>query len=353
MDMKKVYSETLQFRGSHYDFGYEQGLKLQNSPILENRKKIFGPKKNRRYIIDVETYRAVIHEFMPLMWDELEGLRDALKMSWEDVVQEFGGYYLEYGRSGCSIFTGNNYMIRNYDNAPETYEGRYILYQPTDGGYATIGPTMQITGRMDGLNEKGLAIGYNFVNRKKGEDGFICNMIGRIVLENAASNQEAIDLLKAIPHRYSFNYVLLDKSGQSIVVEASPRNVEVHESNFCANHFQILNEENRYQMVDSERRVRLMAEQQSSINEPYEAFKLLNDSSKEIFSSKYGAWAGTLHTAAYLPQDLKVWFSLGGDQMPVIFDFGKWLKGENTLIKRINGKIDSKHGFVNMGILEL
>src|SRR5699024_7458937 len=135
---------------------------------------------------------------------------DALHKPIEDAIREFGGYYLEYGRSGCSILAQDNYMVRNYDNNPLSYEGRFLLYSPTDRGYATIGPSMQITGRTDGMNEKGLVLGYNFINRRQSKDGFMCNMISRIVLETCASVQDAVDLLKDIPHRHSFNYMLLD-----------------------------------------------------------------------------------------------------------------------------------------------
>ena len=126
----------------------------------------------------------MILSFAPGIWDELNGLSDSLQMRMTDTILQFGGYYLEYGKSGCSTFTGNEFLMRNYDNDPFSYGGRYVLYHPTDQGYATIGPTMQITGRTDGINEKGLSMGYNLINRMRSDTGFICNMIGRILVRD-------------------------------------------------------------------------------------------------------------------------------------------------------------------------
>ena len=301
--MKRVFSDVIQFRGNHYDFGFMQGILLKDSPILTNRKRLWGSKSKLRHytVAEMEVKKMILH-FAPGIWDELNGLTDSLKMDMADTISQFGGYYLEYGRSGCSIFTGADYMVRNYDNDPLSYEGRYILYQPTDQGYAMIGPSMQITGRTDGINEKGLSMGYNLINRVRSDDGFICNMIGRIILESCANVEESISLLKEIPHRRSFSYVLLDQSGKSIVVEASPREVAVHQSNICTNHFEILTHENRYGMGDSLQRYQAIERQESNGIDPYQAFRIMNDTDKGVFSKKYGAWAGTLHTAVYFPK---------------------------------------------------
>ena len=71
-----------------------------------------------------------------------------------------------FKESGCTVFQGKDFMVRNYDYHPATYDGRYLLFQPNDGGLAQIGPTSRVTGRMDGMNEAGLTMGYNFMHRK-------------------------------------------------------------------------------------------------------------------------------------------------------------------------------------------
>src|SRR5699024_11439487 len=113
------------------------------------------------------------------------------------------------------------------------------------------GPAQNVTGRMDGMNEKGLVIGYNSIHSKKPHKGFISNMIARIILENCANVNEALAMLRDIPHRHSFSYVVLDGNEETFIVEASPRRVAVRQSNICTNHFDILTEENRHHLVDS------------------------------------------------------------------------------------------------------
>src|SRR5690625_5747700 len=95
--MKKVYSDVIQFRGNHYEFGRMQGELLKKSPILPNRKKQWG-KDSLNFIIDVKKYYDIIMQFAPNIWDEINGLADRLEMSMLDAVKDFGGYYLQFRR---------------------------------------------------------------------------------------------------------------------------------------------------------------------------------------------------------------------------------------------------------------
>ncbi|MCT2537720.1 C45 family autoproteolytic acyltransferase/hydrolase [Aquibacillus koreensis] len=345
--MKSVHSNIVQFRGTHYNFGYNQGLEIKDSHILQNREKQWRVRKPR-FEIEEQEVKQAITAFAPGVWDELLGLRDALEWPMEKVLQEFGGYRLEYVRSGCSIVTGDDYFIRNYDYHPKTYEGRYILFQPTDQGYAMIGPSQRITGRPDGMNEKGLVLGYNFMHRKKPGDGFICAMIGRIILESCANVEEAVSMLQEIPHRHSFSYTVFDKSGQTYIVEATPRGTEVRQSNVCTNHFEIMTHENRNYLVDSKRRQEIIDLRKERFSNGYDAFRLMNDRDKGVFSDEYQNWAGTIHTSAYFPKQMEAWMALGGDQEPTKIQFNSWLEGEDLDVEKIIGQVDTDIPFVHM-----
>ncbi|PKR77605.1 acyl-CoA--6-aminopenicillanic acid acyltransferase [Halalkalibacillus sediminis] len=345
--MKEIYSEVIQFRGNHYDFGYEQGKQLKDSLTIHNRNRQWK-KKRARFVIDIDEAKKAFMTFAPQIWDEFEGLQAGLEMPMEDVLRNFGGYRVEPERSGCSIMTGTDYMVRNYDFHPQTYDGRYTFFQPTDGGYAVVGPSSRITGRMDGMNEEGLVMGYNFTHRKKTHDGFVCYMIGRMILETCANVDEAVALLKEIPHRNAFSYVMIDSSEVTYVVEASPRGVKVRESNVSTNHFEVLTDENRNHLIDSQKRQTVIEDHLDEWSEAKQAFNYFNDSSLDLFSDKYKSWSGTIHTTAYFPKEKVAWFTLGGDKEPVVFDFEKWLNGTDVSIERIYGEVNTTLGFANM-----
>ncbi|GAB3805974.1 C45 family autoproteolytic acyltransferase/hydolase [Virgibacillus kimchii] len=346
--MKTIYANIIQFRGTHYDFGFKQGEMLKGSILVKNRENQWKVRRPR-FDIDIEETKKVFQRLAPLIWEELIGFRDALSWPMERVLLEFGGYRVKLDPSGCSILAGKDYLVRNYDYHPKTYDGIYSLYQPSDGGNAVIGVCQKVTGRSDGMNEKGLAMGYTFMHRKRPGDGFVCNMIGRLILELCSNVSEAVDLLQEIPHRGSFSYVLFDKNSKlPSIVETSPRRVEVRQGNACTNHFKIMTEENRHVLDDSKQRLTAMEEAGIPDLHAGEAFRLLNDTDKGVFSKLYGDWAGTIHTSAYFPEKLEAWYALGGDRKPEKFDFAAWLKGKDLPVNKVEGEVDTEIPFVNM-----
>src|SRR5699024_3260161 len=112
------------------------------------------------------------------------------------------------------------------------------------------------------------------------------------------------------------------------------REVVARQSNVCTNHFHLLDEENRYRQDESRRREKAISDQQQPGADPYQAYRIMNDPQYDIFSYKYDAAAGTLHTAAYFPNDMTAWFVMGPDRPPVIFDFNQWLEGRDMHITR-------------------
>src|SRR5699024_4889492 len=106
--------------------------------------------------------------------------------------------------------------------------------------------------------------------------------------------------------------------------------------------------ENRYRQDETRQREETIIGQQKHATNPMQAFQVMNNPHYDVFSKKYDASAGTIHTAAYFPKEMKAWFVIGHNQLPVIFDFNKWLQGQDIYVKRIKGKLDYTKPFVNM-----
>src|SRR5690625_7198562 len=114
--MNHFYSDVIQFKGNHYEFGYMQGELLKDSPLLYNRAKQRATGRKHQFNIHAQEAIDLFSKFIPRMLDELKGLADSLNWTMEEALTEFGGYYVEYENSGCSILTGLECMVRNYDS---------------------------------------------------------------------------------------------------------------------------------------------------------------------------------------------------------------------------------------------
>src|SRR5699024_10975766 len=90
-------------------------------------------------------------------------------------------------------------------------------------------------------------------------------MAVRMMLDSCSTTEEAIAMLKEIPHAACYNFSLGDKKGDIAVVEASPDQVVVRRGLSvlsCVNHFQddTIKDKNRPSITHSVKRSNYLSE---------------------------------------------------------------------------------------------
>ena len=127
--------------------------------------------------------------------------------------------------------TANEFLIfgRNYDFPNVFQPFQVVREEEPDNGYKNINFTQfPLTGCHMGLNEKGLAIGYNYGRSWKKEPldfrlkGVPGTFIVQEVLETCATTQEAVDFITNFTNRANgCHYGLMDTSGDICVIETT------------------------------------------------------------------------------------------------------------------------------------
>jgi hypothetical protein len=120
---------------------------------------------------------------------------------------------------------------RNYDffyHISKDGAATYATYP--EKGYASLGNCDIWVGREDGLNEKGLFIAMTATFLPGIQAGLAFWFIVRMILDRCATVDEALDLMRSIPHAQSRNYLIADKSGKAVIVEASIQGIETREA---------------------------------------------------------------------------------------------------------------------------
>lgn len=328
-EAQELVVNILKLKGSSYQIGLKHGEQI--SPTVS--QTLQGKETSKIAL-------RLLEKLSPQLLEELKGLADGLDLPITTVIEAYSGYDVPFPAMGCSTLVKDSYYVRNYDFSPDLYDARLVLIQPATG-FASVGFSQQIIGRLDGMNEKGLVIGLHFVNQEYKKRGFLATTIVRMVLDQCETTSEAIDLLRRIPHGYCYNYSITDINGNSVIVEASPQHQEVilSPSIACTNHFEtnILQSKNRKNIQMSLKRKKYL---QTLIEEeltPEEAFLRFNHQHSPLFFHDYKDYFGTLHTVLYSPHDLKVLISIGSKGNPFTFSFKEWRNGSLNLPCNITG----------------
>ncbi|GEN85959.1 C45 family autoproteolytic acyltransferase/hydolase [Oceanobacillus sojae] len=334
---KNLQVEVVELKGSAYDIGVKQGVALKLHPKWRQQEEL-------QINEDMAEARKQIEKISPTLLKEIEGLAAGMGININTAIKLFGGYNMQMPSMGCTTLANDSFYVRNYDFNDELYDARLVLIRP-DNGYASIGFSQQITGRLDGMNEKGLVIGLHLVNERIGQEGFLATAVCRLVLEHCAVTGEAVSFIKQIPHQYCVNFSIMDKEGNNAIVEASPEKQIVRKNAqiICTNHFESeqLNRKNRAVISGSLERKKYLSVLEKEKLTPDSAYYIFNREHSPLFFKHYKEFFGTLHTVVYCPKDLNVMIGIGGDCAPYEFSFTEWLKGKEKLPGMLEGKIIS------------
>ena len=337
-DLDELIVRVVELHGSPFDYGLKQSNEIK-STLLYKHIPLLRDLSNHS---NAEKAIALLNDIAPNLVEELRGLAKGMDMNLETIVQIYSGYSMEFPEMGCTALIHDGYYVRNYDFSPELYDARLVFSKPIDG-YTSVGFSQQVLGRLDGMNEKGLVVGLHFVNSDQKSDGFLATTIVRILLDQCANVEEAIDLISIIPHGYCYNYSMTDRSGRGIIVEASPDKQLVNFRNpqICTNHFQskALENKNRKNIQSSLKRKEYIGSLLREELTPLTAFGHFNEGNSPLFFKHYKEYFGTLHTVVYSPNDLSLLVGVGEDCVPTELSLKKFLDGAIKLPQFLKGII--------------
>lgn len=337
--MEQLNVRVVNLVGSSFELGLQQGEEIKTTAFI----KQLGFLEHLSAHSNPAKAQDLLKTLSPNLLEELRGLAQALDMPLDTAIRFYSGYDVTFPAMGCTAFINDGYYVRNYDFSPEIYDARVVFSKPTDG-YASVGFSQQILGRLDGMNEKGLVVGLHFVNDGHRGEGFLATTIVRILLEQCACIEEAIQLLAKIPHGFCYNYSLTDLSGQAVIVEASPEKqcIRFETPLICTNHFQTkdLQHKNRKDIQGSIQRKASLNKLVAEAVSPVAAYHYFNDDKSPLFFKDYQQYFGTLHTVVYSPKDLSVLVGIGENSEPTKVSFKKYLDGSLRLPSVISGIIN-------------
>jgi predicted choloylglycine hydrolase len=264
----------------------------------------------------------------------------------ERAALAFGNGGLRPRTGGCSAAIGGGVYGRNYDYRPRHYGARLAAVQ-VSGSHASIGASELLTGRLDGMNERGLIIGLHLVRMRPRHPGLICAVTVRAVLDQCASTAEAVALLRRLPHAMAYNYSLLDAGGVAAVVEAVPGSVVARMDPWmaCTNHFQstLLRSLNR-RAAHSQQRLPPLESWAARGLTAEAMFTALNRSTSPAFHHGYARGAGTLHTIVGEPAKRRMLVGIGGDAAALEEDMldvslDEWAAGRDLPVTHLAGQL--------------
>lgn len=230
--------ELIKITGNPYERGYKFGERLKNKikACIEFENNFWSarvtPEQTKR---SFEENIGVFESFAPEILEEIRGLAEGAGLKHEQFLNSaISSPY--FSPMFCSAFialsslTKNKEPImgRNVDWSSESkIHIRYTLTKPSNGYNHICSRDLDSVGYYDGMNERGLAIGWAGVFTPKSEvaPGLSMFFITKLVLERCSSAKEAIRLIENVPIANAANFIILDKNGAAVIETTSKHRI--------------------------------------------------------------------------------------------------------------------------------
>lgn len=350
----------LRISGNPYELGYKKGFLTQK--LYQNQEKIFFGKvsqmvpnlsKQKKLLYFLKWYNRNILSNIPLeLKQELFAVSSFGCDDFNDVGTKFERNLLlhsshDIGHAmqdlmlvGCSSIAlwddfssdGNLLIGRNFDFYvnDEFAANKIVEFISPESGYKYASVTWPgMIGVVSGMNEKGLTVTLN-----AGKSGIPLrgktpvSVVARTILQHAQTIDEAVYLAQKFDVFVSESFLVGSaKDNKAVVIEMSPKNFDVYETNngrlICTNHFQSegykTDERNQNQIEESHSYYRLeKLEESFQSDKKYsekEVVKVLRDVSGlqnenlGLGNEKALNQLMAHHGVIFKPGELKMWVS--------------------------------------------
>lgn len=298
------YMYKLNFEGKHYEMGQKLG-----DFFLEHKTQ-FPIKLNKFQTEHGKESIKFLNKYFPEAIEEIKGITDKINYDFE----LFASWMMCMGCClitrenhnvevrGCTAFSfiHNNEIFYGRNNDLPSYlknVSKSICYQPKNKNKFIINTSSFVNGE-EGLNEYGLVSAMTFVVPKLDEikPGFNSLFLVRYILENCKTVKEGINVLQKLPIASSCNILLTDKTGEMIVVECNPFEINLRypEKNESGNNFIVtVNHFTSKKMQKHDRSKQNVYSSKPRYETAYNALKKPGNKNpliytQEILSGKYG-----------------------------------------------------------------
>lgn len=350
----------LRISGNPYELGYKKGFLTQK--LYQNQEKIFFGKvsqmvpnlsKQKKLLYFLKWYNRNILSNIPLeLKQELFAVSSFGCDDFNDVGTKFERNLLlhsshDIGHAmqdlmlvGCSSIAlwddfssdGNLLIGRNFDFYvnDEFAANKIVEFISPESGYKYASVTWPgMIGVVSGMNEKGLTVTLN-----AGKSGIPLrgktpvSVVARTILQHAQTIDEAVYLAQKFDVFVSESFLVGSaKDNKAVVIEMSPKNFDVYETNngklICTNHFQSegykTDERNQKQIEESHSYYRLekleesfQAEKKYKVKDVLKVLRDVSGLQKEDIGLGNEKSLNQLiahHGVIFKPGELKMWVS--------------------------------------------